>query len=120
MEIKTKGTVGELKVKTKLLENGFNVYENINDINGIDLVAEKDNKYISIQVKASYSKNEISKGYGFRFGNCGNVADYTICVINDLFYIIPKHEMKQTGLTLFPDTQYSLSKYHQYFDKWNI
>jgi Holliday junction resolvase len=56
-ESKQQGTIGELKVAEKLIEKGFYVFKEIGDNAPIDLIAMKDNKLITFQVKSHYSKN---------------------------------------------------------------
>lgn len=120
IQIQTKGRIGEFKVIIKLLEKGFNVFENVNDIAGMDLVIVKDKIYKTIQVKTADSYQEKTKTYNFRFGNSGNNADYTICVVKEGFYIIPKKIItNKVGFQINPNKN-SLGRYRLFKERWTL
>jgi len=51
MHIKTKGYIAEIYVTAKLIEDGWRVLNPIGENNRYDLVAEREGKFIRIQVK---------------------------------------------------------------------
>jgi hypothetical protein len=73
MHSKMKGNLGEAAVIKDLIINGFAVFKEIGDLSKVDLIAEKDNKLIKIQVKAATSSNgsvnfkAIKSGPNYRF-----------------------------------------------------
>lgn len=46
-----KGYLGSLLVEQKFIENGFNLFKPILENGKVDLIVEKNNKYIKIQIK---------------------------------------------------------------------
>lgn len=46
-----KGYLGQLIVEQKFIENGWNLFKPVLENGKIDLIAEKDNKYLKIQIK---------------------------------------------------------------------
>ena len=46
-----KGYLGSLLVEQKFIENGFNLFKPVLENGKVDLIAEKDNIYIKLQIK---------------------------------------------------------------------
>ena len=46
-----KGYLGSLLVEQKFIENGYNLFKPVLENGKVDLIAEKDNKYIKLQIK---------------------------------------------------------------------
>jgi len=68
---KRKGKIGELIVTKKLTELGFDVYDNIVDDRGIDLIIrnESKNQIIHKDIQVKYSKKyEVGELYWFGIG----------------------------------------------------
>lgn len=63
MEYKTieKGYVGQLIVEKQLIQRGWNLYKPILENGKVDLIIEKDNKYLRIQIKTiqKYGNSKI-------------------------------------------------------------
>ena len=57
MHIKTKGYIAEMYVTARLIEDGWRVLHPVGENNRYDLVAERDGKFIRIQVKYATPKN---------------------------------------------------------------
>jgi len=109
MHSKIKGTIGELTIARDLQLNGFNVFKELGDLSKIDLIAEKDNKLIKLQVKTLTSKNGcvtlVSKksgpNYSFRY-KLQDVDIFSVYILDlDLIgYISAKELLSQKTLTL--------------------
>jgi hypothetical protein len=111
------GKISEYKLIVELLNRNFNVYRNICDDDGADLVCEKNNIKKSIEVKSatkySYDKdarNHAYKRYSFRFGNTGYRADLTIALVPEGFLFIEKNFSKCNSFFWFPSSE---SKKHK-------
>lgn len=108
-----KGKIAEHKVISKLLDKGWNVYQNICDDNGIDFAIEKNDKWKKIQVKISTKTSlAMKKGmkkyerYSFRLGNTGIKADYYIGVMPKDVAIIPADSLgSDKSFFIFPNTR---------------
>jgi PD-(D/E)XK endonuclease len=98
------GAVGVARVAGVLFRNGYNVLTPMEDFSGYDLVAEKDGKFIRIQVKTSEKQDPERNRYGF-MTSVGNgskevynksMVDYIICwaMDSDLFWIFKPSECK--------------------------
>ena len=59
MHSKLKGNIAETAVTLELQKNGYNVFTEIGDYSRIDLICEKDNKLLKIQVKYSANKGKM-------------------------------------------------------------
>ena len=59
LQKKTKGDIAELAVAKKLIEKGWRVLFPYGENHRYDLVIEKDNKFIKIQVKYTTPKNGV-------------------------------------------------------------
>jgi len=117
------GLVGELKVQQLLLERGFNVYNNICDDKGVDLIIEKNNKYHKIQVKVS-TKTNLSKGhkrFSFRLGNTGIESDFYICVMPDSIAIIPAEDLGSVkAFFIYVDSKRLRSFSKRFLNRWDL
>lgn len=79
-----KGYIGQLIVEKKFLNKGWTLYRPILENGKIDLIAEKDNKYIRIQIKTvQTNKNK----------NIFQYAKYPIIWENIKFIIIQKMKL---------------------------
>lgn len=98
------GAVGVARVAGVLFRNGYSVLTPMEDFSGYDLVAEKDGKFIRIQVKTSEKQDPERNRYGF-MTSVGNgskevynksMVDYIICwaMDSDLFWIFKPSECK--------------------------
>ena len=117
------GLIGELKAQELLLEKGFNVYTNICDDGGVDLLIEKNNKYKKIQVKVS-TKTSITnkcKRYSFRLGKTGIKADFYICLMPKDIAIIPANGLGNIkAFFIYPNTQRERSFSKQFLNRWDL
>jgi len=59
------GAVGVSRVASALLRLGYSVLTPLEDCSGYDLVAEKRNRFVRIQVKTSERKDPRGNRYGF-------------------------------------------------------
>jgi len=108
------GAVGVARVAGALFRNGYSVLTPMEDFVGYDLVAEKDSKFIRIQVKTTM-KTERDKLY-YRFmtsgGSDGKSAytkekiDLLICwaMDEDLFWVLKPSECRGPTKKLYPKT----------------
>ena len=102
------------RVAGALFRNGYSVLVPMEDFAGYDLVAEKNGKFIRIQVKTT-SKTEYDKTY-YRFmtsGGCDNKAKYTKDKIDflvawamdeDLFWVMKPSQCSGPTKKLYPKT----------------
>ena len=116
------GIIAELKVQRELLKRGYNVYHNICDDSGVDLVCEKNNqlfsnKLIRIQVKcarvtclANKDVDHPIRRYGFRLGNSLVTPDFYICVVPEGYLIMHSDWHKGKAFFWYPD---SIRKKHR-------
>jgi hypothetical protein len=111
-----KGKVGELKVQQQLLLKGYNVYDNIVDDGGVDLIIEKENMYYKIQIKRA-TKRDKNQRLSFRLGDSNEFADFYICEYNEQYWVIPKKEIHSDAFQIYPDSQRG---YNLFKDKWEL
>ena len=102
------------RVAGALFRNGYSVLVPMEDFAGYDLVAEKNGRFIRIQVKTT-SKTEGDKTY-YRFmtsGGCDSKSAYTKDKIDilvawamdeDLFWILKPTELRGPTKKLYPKT----------------
>lgn len=84
----TKGRIAELKIASKLMEKGFEVFMSLNDTFGTDLIIRKDCGIATVQVKSfSIRKGGIIYSSGIRQGRSYEV-DLFIFLIGDDYYLI--------------------------------
>lgn len=108
------GAVGVARVTGALFRNGYSVLAPVEDFSGYDLVAEKNGKFIRIQVKTT-SKTEGEKNY-YRFmtsGGCDGKSTYTKDKIDilvawamdeDLFWVLRPNDCRGPTKKLYPKT----------------
>jgi hypothetical protein len=108
------GAVGVARVAGALFRNGYSVLTPMEDFTGYDLVAEKNGKFIRIQVKTT-TKPEGDKLY-YRFmtsQGCGDKSAYTKEKIDlliawamdeDLFWVLKPSDCKSPTKKLYPKT----------------
>ena len=108
------GAVGVARVTGALFRNGYSVLAPVEDFSGYDLVAEKNGKFIRIQVKTT-SKTEGEKNY-YRFmtsGGCDGKSTYTKDKIDilvawamdeDLFWVLRPNDCRGPTKKLYPNT----------------
>ncbi len=113
-----KGTIGEFKVKAKLLELGYNVFHNVCDDNGIDLIIEKNGTYKKIQVKTATKLNNKLKRIAFGLGNSNENPDFFICVYLNEYWIIPKKIMNSKAFTIYPNGK--KCKFDKLKNQWQL
>ena len=122
MSLVRKGTIGELQVQIELLKRGFDVFENICDDNGIDLICIKNKKIMKIQVKTA-KKTSLDKHsgvwrYGFGLGNTDNKCDFFICVVPEGFLIIEGNRYTGKAFQWNPNSQ--KPKIKGLLNNWNL
>jgi hypothetical protein len=106
------GAVGVARVAGALFRNGYSVLAPMEDFAGYDIVAEKNGKFIRIQVKTT-SKTEGDKNY-YRFmtsGGCDSKIAYTKDKIDilvawamdeDLFWVLKPSDCRGPTKKLYP------------------
>ena len=110
------GNISELDVKSKLLSEGFDVYEPILDNQICDLVCSKENNFFKIQVKSAYfikdrncfnvyvKRENPEKKTKLNYKS--NDFDFLICKCQGLnvFYVLPfDYIEKKSNINLFPN-----------------
>jgi hypothetical protein len=109
------GAVGVSRVTGALLRCGYNVLLPYEDFSGYDLVAEKNNKFIKIQVKTAQTIEAGRTKYRFTtsIGNGFNIpkrpitnVDYVVCwaMQDDIFWLLPIAKCKTLTTKLCPST----------------
>lgn len=108
------GAVGVARVAGALFRNGYSVLTPMEDFAGYDLVAEKNGKFIRIQVKTT-TKTEGDKLY-YRFmtsTGCDNKSAYTREKVDllvawamdeDLFWVLRPSDCRGPTKKLYPKT----------------
>lgn len=108
------GAVGVARVAGALFRNGYNVLTPMEDFSSYDLVAERDGRFIRIQVKTT-SKTEGDKPY-YRFmtsAGCDSKMAYTKDKIDtlvawamdeDLFWVFKPSDCRGPTKKLYPKT----------------
>ena len=97
------GAVGVSRVASALLRLGYSVLAPLEDCSGYDLVAEKRNRFVRIQVKTSERKDPSKNRYGFMTSRGvggkeiyrGGV-DVFVCygLEDDLFWVVKPNKCK--------------------------
>ncbi len=93
-----KGKRSELLMMAKLIENGFNVFQSLADIEGIDCgVLGKNNRFFPIQIKsrAEFTKGDLVSVSHFKKDMFIIIYD----VKSNDFWIIPADEYKNISTT---------------------
>jgi len=96
------GAVGVARVTGALLRCGFNVLAPIEDFSGYDLVAERNGKFLRIQVKTAQVMEPNRNKYRFTTASGNQIkklivgVDYVACwaMSDDLFWLIPHAKCK--------------------------
>ena len=108
------GAVGVARVAGALFRNGYSVLTPMEDFVGYDLVAERNGKFIRIQVKTT-TKTESDKLY-YRFmtsTGCDNKSAYTKEKVDfliawamdeDLFWVLRPSDCRGPTKKLYPKT----------------
>lgn len=131
---KKNGKYSELQFAALAIKLGYNVLQPIEDSNAYDLVLEKDNKYIRVQIKSTHTLRErvcsaykgkkyYTKTYSFNTSNKKNVynkqdVDFMIAHIapEDTWYILPISKFKRKSLSFgVNDTTGKYVKYKNNF-----
>ena len=84
-----KGYLGSLLVEQKFIENGYNFFKPVLENGKVDLIAEKDNSYIKLQIKTVQMKNNGRKIIPIRKIS-HNMGEYKVKLYteNDIDYFI--------------------------------
>ena len=108
------GAVGVSRVAGALFRNGYSVLTPMEDFVGYDLVAEKDGKFIRIQVKTTTKTEKEKLHYRFMTsGGCDGKSAYTkdrvdilVCwaMDEDLFWVLKPNDCKGPTKKLYPKT----------------
>jgi hypothetical protein len=106
------GAVGVARVTGALLRCGFNVLAPIEDFSGYDLVAERNGKFLRIQVKTAQVMEPNRNKYRFTTASGNQIkklivgVDYVACwaMSDDLFWLIPIAKCKTITTKLCPST----------------
>jgi len=108
------GAVGVARVAGALFRNGYSVLTPMEDFVGYDLVAERNGRFVRIQVKTT-TKPEGDKLY-YRFmtsGGCEGKSAYTkekvdflVCwaMDEDLFWVLKPSDCKGPTKKLYPNS----------------
>src|SRR3989344_4523829 len=88
---KTKGDIAELAVSKRLIEEDWKILFPYGENHRYDLVAEKNNKFLRIQVKYSTPKNRVLE-VNCRSSNNWSVLHYTSKDIDMIAVYNPKSE----------------------------
>ena len=122
MSLVRKGIIGELQVQKKLLELGFNVYNNICDDGGVDLIIEKNNKYYKIQIKRATSISKSFNQYerlSFRLGDTEKRPDFLICEYNNEYWVIPSLRIKGNAFQIYLRSN-KLKSLNSFKERWEL
>lgn len=110
MHPKRKGNIGQFAVATKLSEYGFSIFTEEGDISKIDLIAEKDNKIYTFQIKSITPKNGVLP---LRLRKCG--PNYLFKYNVNMFDFFGVYDLKNKNIYIIPsnillelDAEYSL------------
>ena len=108
------GAVGVARVAGALFRNGYSVLTPMEDFVGYDLVAEKDGKFIRIQVKTTtktegdklYYRFMTSAGSASKSAYTKEMVDVLICwaMDEDLFWLVKPSDCKGPTKKLYPKT----------------
>lgn len=109
MHSKLKGNIGEAAAILALAKVGCNVFKEIGDLSRVDLIAELDGKFYTIQVKAITPVDNTllvptkKSGPNYQFRYRPNDCDFfVVCNLKDLSVaIVPFKEMVQNHSASF-------------------
>lgn len=109
MHAKAKGSLGELLVAAKLIEEGCYVFTELGDLSAVDLIALVDDKPVKIQVKAAMSsKGKVhiradKAGPNYRFTYTTKMIDVFAILVLDtkqIFFASAIEVLAQNDFTL--------------------
>jgi len=110
LHAKNKGSIGELEVASALMKLGYSVFTELGDNSKIDLIASKNNKLTTIQVKAYHSENgavyvptkKSAKGYKYRYKKTDADVFAVYIYDRDSIVYIPVETLlpKKAGITI--------------------
>ena len=133
---KKNGKFSELQFSALALKLGFTVLQPIEDSNSYDLVLEKNNKYIRVQIKSTHKirnrvcssykgKKYFSKTYNFNTANKKELysdkdTDFIVAHIEpeNCWYILPIKEFTAKALSFGVGS--TNSKYGKYKDNFQL
>ncbi len=118
-QAKQTNLMGLHKVISILLEKGFEVFKNVNDFYGSDLIVKYGNQLIPISVKTSYHTNPKSTSRNFRPGKLETSTKFIIGVADKDYYIIPKAAIDTITIQIY-DRPGSSCKYNKYKNHWDL
>jgi hypothetical protein len=108
------GAVGVARVAGALFRNGYSVLTPMEDFTGYDLVAEREGKFIRIQVKTTtkpegdklYYRFMTSQGCDNKFAYTKEKIDFLIAwaMDEDLFWVLKPSDCKGPTKKLYPKT----------------
>ncbi len=132
---KLKADIAENAVITRLLKLGFNVLKPIGDRLPYDLVIEHRNKFIKIQVKSAWFRNDVytvdsrrtltNRRLMARKRYSKGDFDFAILYLDDLdiFYVLPfqAFDSFKSGITIVErKTRQRKPKSHTYREAWHL
>ena len=98
------GAVGESVVTAALMRCGYSILKPVEDYAGYDMVAEKDGRFVRIQVKTSAKQDARQNRYGFMTSaGCDKKSRYTKSMVDyivcwamdvDLFWVVKPSQCK--------------------------
>ena len=108
------GAVGVARIAGALFRNGYSVLTPMEDFVGYDLVAEKNGKFIRVQVKTTSKPENEKNHYRFMTSNgCDSKTLYTKQKVDvlvawamdeDLFWVLRPSDWKRPTKKLHPRT----------------
>jgi hypothetical protein len=113
-----KGKIGEHQVIAELLKRNWDVYYSICDDHGIDLLIEKNNKFLKIQVKTSTRLSPNGRRYSFGLGNTDSKPDFYICVIPEGFLIVKENQYSGKAFFWYPKTL--KRRLQEFYNNWGL
>lgn len=88
------GKITELKASILLMEQGFECFKPLVDMNGSDLTVRKDGKYYTVQVKGCYNLHKSNRAvFSLSKWEKQQNFDYLLCMYKDTFWFIPKSKV---------------------------
>lgn len=125
MHSKTKGDIGLLATSLFFAQHGYSVFKEIGDLSRVDLIVEKDKKFIKIQCKAMHRNNGvlsvsfISSGPGYKFKYEQDDFDFmSVLDLEDdqLYLVSSSYNDGRTGLALRKDFPYRVQSNMNFAD----
>lgn len=110
------GAITELRCAAELIKRGWNVAFPFLNSTPVDLIAQKDGKFVTIQIKSTRHFDKSSARVTKDFSKYAGV-DFVVCydVYNRRWFVFPYYEVKDKK-------QISLSprKYARNCDNWDL